>query len=71
LTALIGELSGSQRSSRSAVQEFYASVVGVRISRGAIQRAVDRVSEAIHPPYEAIAAKARAAKVNSLDETSW
>jgi transposase len=71
LTALIGELSGSQRSSRSAVQEFCASVLGVRISRGAIQRAVDRVSEAIHPHYEAIAAKAREAKVNYIDETSW
>ena len=47
LTALIGELSGSQRDSRSAVQEFCTSVLGVPISRGAIQRAVDRVSEAI------------------------
>jgi transposase len=71
LTALIGELSGSQRDSRSAVQEFCASVLGVRISRGAIQRAVDRVSEAIHPHYEAIAAKARGAKVNYIDETTW
>jgi transposase len=71
LTALIGELSGSQRDSRSAVQEFCASVLGVRISRGAIQRAVDRVSEAIHPHYEAIAAKARGATVNYIDETTW
>ena len=59
LTALIGELSGSQRDSRSAVQEFCTSVLGVPISRGAIQRAVDRVSEAITPHYEAIAEKAR------------
>jgi transposase len=64
LTALIGELSGPQRSSRSAVQEFCASVLGVPISRGAVQRAVDRVSEAICPPYEAIAEKARSAPVN-------
>jgi transposase len=47
LTALIGELSGSQRGSRSAVQEFCTSVLGVPISRGAIQRVVDRVSEAM------------------------
>ena len=59
LTALIGELSGSQRGSRSAVQEFCQSVLGVHLSRGAIQRAVDRVSDAIAPVYEAIAAKAR------------
>jgi transposase len=71
MTALIGELSGSQRSSRSAVQEFCASVLGVPISRGAIQRAVDRVSTAITPHYEAIGAKARGAKVNYIDETAW
>jgi transposase len=71
LTALIGELSGSQRDSRSAVQEFCTSVLGVPISRGAIQRAVDRVSEAITPHYEAIVEKARSAKVNYIDETAW
>jgi transposase len=58
-TALIGELSGSQRDSRSAVQEFCQSVLGVRLSRGAVQRAVDRVSEAITPHYAAIAEKGR------------
>ena len=71
LTALIGELSGSQRGSRSAVQEFCQSVLGVHLSRGAVQGAVERVSEAIAPVYEAIAAKARRATVNYIDETSW
>jgi transposase len=71
LTALIGELSGSQRESRSAVQEFCTSVLGVPISRGAIQRAVDRVSEAIRPHYEAIAEQARRGMVNYIDETAW
>jgi transposase len=71
LTALIGELTGAQRDSRSAVQEFCTSVLGVPISRGTIQRMVDRVSEAITPHYEAIAAKARRAPVNSIDETAW
>jgi transposase len=71
LTALIGELSGGQRDSRTAVQEFCASVLGVPISRGAIQRMVDRVSEAIRPHYEAIAAQARTVKVNYIDETAW
>jgi transposase len=68
---LIGELSGNQRNSRSAAQEFCTSVLGVPISRGAIQRAVDRVSEAIRPHYEAIATQARTAKVNYIDETAW
>ena len=71
LTALIGELSGGQRSSRCAVQEFCTSVLGVSISRGAIQRCVDRVSHAIQPYYDAIAEQARAAQVNYGDETAW
>jgi transposase len=71
LTALIGELSGPQRNSRSTVQEFCTSVLGVPISRGGIQRTVDRVSEAIEPLYEAITEKARSAKVNYIDETAW
>jgi transposase len=71
LTALIGELSGGQRNSRSAVQEFCRSVLGVPISRGAIQGAVARVSAAIEPCYEVIAAKARQAPVNYIDETAW
>jgi transposase len=71
LTALIGELSGSQRASRSAVREFCTSVLGIPISRGAIQRSVDRVSEALQPLYETIAQKARSASVNCIDETAW
>jgi transposase len=71
LTALIGELSGPQRDSRSAVQEFCTSVLGVPMSRGAIQRTVDRVSAAIKPHYEVIAEKARSAPVNYIDETAW
>jgi transposase len=71
LTALIGELSGGQRDSRTAVQEFCTSILGLPISRGAIQRAVDRVSEAIQPHYEAIAEQARGAQVNYIDETAW
>jgi transposase len=71
LTALIGELSGGQRDSRTAVQEFCASVLGVPISRAGIQRAVDRVSEAIRPHDEAIATQARHAKVNYIDEPAW
>ena len=70
-TGLIGELSASQRSSRSAVKEFCQSVLGIAISSGGIQRCVDRVSEAILPHYVAIAERARSAMVNFIDETSW
>jgi transposase len=71
LTALIGELSGGQRCSRSAVKEFCQSVLGVAISIGGVQRCVDRVSQAILPYYVAIAEKARSMLVNFIDETSW
>jgi transposase len=71
LTALIGKLWGSQRDSRSMVQEFCTSALGVPISRGAIQRAVDRVSDASQLHFEATAAKAQSATVNSIDETAW
>jgi transposase len=70
LTALIGELSGGQRDSRTAVQEFCASVLGVPISRGAIQRMVDRVSEATAPLYAAIAEQARSTQVNGAPEAA-
>jgi transposase len=70
-TGLVGELSGSQRSSRRAVKDFCQSVLGVPISTGGIQRCVDRVSEAILPHYEAIAERARSLKVNHVDETPW
>jgi transposase len=71
-TGLIGELSGGQRSSRSAVKEFCQSVLGIAISCGGIQRCLDRVSEAIFPHYVAIAEKARSMMmVNFIDETSW
>jgi Transposase IS66 family len=53
------------------VREFCQSVLGIPVSRGAIQRAVDRVSEAITPYCEAIAEKARSAQVNYIDETTW
>ena len=70
-TGLVGELSASQRSSRSAVKQFCQSVLGIAISSGGIQRCVDRVSEAILPYYMAIAQRARSMVVNFIDETSW
>jgi transposase len=71
VTALLGALSGSPRSRRSAGQACCNAVLGRPMSQGAIQHAVDRVSQAIKPHDAAIAAKAREAKVNSMDETTW
>ena len=71
VTARIGERSGGQRDSRTAGQALWTSVLGVPISRGAMQRTSDRVSEAISPHAAAIAEEARRAKATDIDETAW
>jgi transposase len=43
----------------------------VPLSLGAIQKVLDRVTQAIAPHYEAIALHARRAPVNDSDATSW
>jgi transposase len=57
--------------SRSAVPELCASVLSIPLSKGAIQKRVDRVSEAILPHYRAIGEVARPSLVNYIAETSW
>jgi transposase len=71
LSAIIAEMAGSQGDSRSTVQGFCSSVLGFHISRGAIQKVIDRVCCAIQPHYEVIGDRAREAPVNNIDETSW
>ena len=57
--------------SRSAVQALCASVCSMALSTGAIQKRVDRVSEALVPHYTAIGEVARASFMHDIDETSW
>ena len=71
LTALIGELTGMHRTSRRLVQDFCQSVLGIPIALGAIQKLIDRVSQALTPHYESIANLARHAEVGYTDETPW
>lgn len=71
LTALIGELAGMHRTSRRLIQDFCRSVLHVPISLGAIQKVIDRTSQALVPHYEAIASLARQATVGYIDETPW
>lgn len=52
-------------------QDFCQSVFGLPISTGAIQRIVDRASEAFLPICNAIGDHTRQQKVNCVDETSW
>lgn len=71
LSALIGEMAGINRSSRGTVREFCSSVLNIPISKGSVQRVIDRVSEAIKPHYDAIGRVAREARINYIDETGW
>ena len=71
LSAFIVEQAGIQGNSRTSIRDFCQSVLGFHISLGAIQKVVDRGSEAICPHYEAIAEVARQSEVNGIDETTW
>ena len=71
LTGFVGEMAGIVGASRSAVQALCSSVCGIPLSKGAIQKMVDRVSAALMPHYTAIGEVARASQVNYIDETSW
>ena len=71
LTALVGQLAGMHRTSRRLIQDFCHSVLKIPMSLGAVQKMIDRVSNAILPHYEAIAALARQAPVGYIDETPW
>ena len=64
LTAFVGEMSGIVSVSRSAVQDLCASVFSIPLSKGAIQKMINRVSQALVSHYEAIGRVARAAPVN-------
>jgi transposase len=70
-SALIGALAGMHRTSWRLVQDFCHSVCNIPISLGAVQKVINRVSQAIVPHYEAIATRAHQAPVGSIDETPW
>jgi transposase len=70
-SALMGEVAGAYGNGRRIVQTLCASVLGVPISLGAIQKVLDRVAHAIAPHYQAIATHVRHAAVNYIDETPW
>ena len=71
LTALIGELGGMHRTSRRLIQDFCRSVLPLPLSLGAVQKLIDRTSQALVPHYEAMATLARHSTVGYIDETPW
>ena len=70
LSAMIAQMAGNMGDSRTLIQDYCSSVLGFHISLGAIQKVIDRASEAIKPHYESIGREARDASVNYIDETS-
>src|SRR5262249_7251689 len=70
-SALMGELAGTYGNGRRMVQSVCASVLGVSISLGAIQKVLDRVTQAIEPYYAVIARQARRASVEYIGENPW
>ena len=71
LSAMIAQMAGNMGDSRTLIQDYCSSVLGFHISLGAIQKVLDRASEAISPHYERIGEEARFASVNYIDETSY
>ena len=71
LSAMIVELLGVHGDSRRGVQDFLASVLGISVSQGAIQKIVNRFTEALESHYQAIREAAHREPVNYIDETSW
>ena len=69
--ALVAELSGIKAMRRMDVQAFCRSVLGLSISTGAIQKIVDRASEALAPAWDGVGQFARGSACNYIDETSW
>lgn len=71
LSGLVALLSGDHGDSRETVQRFCRQFLHLHISLGAIQKVINRVSEAIKPHYEAIREQVYQAQINHLDETPW
>jgi transposase len=70
-SALIAALAGMHRTSWRLIQDFCHSLFNIPISLGAVHKVIQRVSQAILPHYEAIAAFAHQAPVGYIDETPW
>lgn len=71
LTATIAELSGTYGCSRDMIKDICRNIFGFHISTGAIQKVIDRSSQALLPAYNWIGDEVRRAQINYIDETSW
>ena len=69
--ALGALLAGAFRMSRRQARAAFAALYGLDISTGAIQNALDRVSEAIAPAVADVTRDVHGAPAVHADETSW
>ena len=69
LTALVGWFKSRGHDSYSTVEEFMGDVCGLKVSRGLLAKAIQKVSGALAEPYETLCgALSRQARLN-VDET--
>ncbi len=69
LTTLIAYLKGACHASYSTIRKFLRDVVRVTISRGQLAKVIDKVSQALDAPYEALLANLPAQARLNVDET--
>ena len=69
LTVLVAWLKGSAHASYTTIQTFLADVLGVRLSRGQLVRAVEKVSRALDTPYAELQEALCSQKRLNVDET--
>jgi transposase len=69
LTALVGFLKGACHMSFSAIRKYFRDVIGVQVSRGMLSKLVQKVSDSLQEPYEALVAMLRQEEVLNVDET--
>jgi transposase len=69
--AAVAALSVRNRVSRRDVVEFCEELFGARISAGAVDAILTRVSDALADPYEDLLARVRSSEALNMDETGW
>lgn len=71
LITLYGYMKAAMGTSISEIAEFSTDVLKLKISRGAVQKCIFRVSEALKPAYEELTKTIPLQKSLNVDETGW
>ena len=70
LLALVGWLKGVCHMSFSNLRKYFRDVMGIRVSRGFLAKAVQKVTQSLKDPYEELLGLLREEAVLNVDETS-